>query len=304
MKYFKFIIYTLITISFIYIIINLNTSINEMSNVLVTFFKNLFPYLLSFLIINQLLIKTKIIYLISSFLEIILYPLFKINSKEIALILISILNGFPSSMIYSNIMKKSGDLDDNQTKRIAPLFFLPSYTFLFFLIKTNLEYSYFLLLIFSLYIPLLINLFITRNKSTSNPTNKTIVKEITATFNEFNYQNTLKEIFLNSIYTIINILGSICFYSLITLVFPSLFIKGLFEFSIPSNKILISNIPSSNKTLLLLIILTFSSLSSITQASIYMDTNSITIKEFIKKRITMLFLSLIIFNLGLYVYFL
>jgi hypothetical protein len=35
-----------------------------------------------------------------------------------------------------------------------------------------------------------------------------------------------------------------------------------------------------------------------------MDTNSITIKEFIKKRITMLFLSLIIFNLGLYVYFL
>ena len=304
MKYFKFIIYTLITISFIYIIINLNTSINEMSNVLVTFFKNLFPYLLSFLIINQLLIKTKIIYLISSFLEIILYPLFKINSKEIALILISILNGFPSSMIYSDIMKKSGDLDDNQTKRIAPLFFLPSYTFLFFLIKTNLEYSYFLLLIFSLYIPILINLFITRNKSTSNPTNKTIVKEITATFNEFNYQNTLKEIFLNSIYTIINILGSICFYSLITLVFPSLFIKGLFEFSIPSNKILTANIPSSNKTLLLLIILTFSSLSSITQASIYMDTNSITIKEFIKKRITMLFLSLIIFNLGLYVYFL
>lgn len=304
MKYFKFIIYTLITISFIYIIINLNTSINEISNVLVTFFKNLFPYLLSFLIINQLLIKTKIIYLISSFLEIILYPLFKINSKEIALILISILNGFPSSMIYSDIMKKSGDLDDNQAKRISTLFFLPSYTFLFFLIKTNLEYSYFLLLIFSLYIPLLINLFITRNKSTSNPTNKTIIKEITATFNEFNYQNTLKEIFLNSIYTIINILGSICFYSLITLVFPSLFIKGLFEFSIPSNKILTSNIPSSNKTLLLLIILTFSSLSSITQASIYMDTNSITIKEFIKKRITMLFLSLIIFNLGLYVYFL
>ena len=304
MKYFKFIIYTLINISFIYIIINLNTSINEISNILVTFFKTLFPYLLSFLIINQLLIKTKIIYLISSFLEIILYPLFKINSKEIALILISILNGFPSSMIYSDIMKKSGDLDDNQTKRIAPLFFLPSYTFLFFLIKSNLEYSYFLLLIFSLYIPILINLFITRNKSTSNPSNKTIVKEITISFNEFDYQNSLKEIFLNSMYTIINILGSICFYSLITLVFPSLFIKGLFEFSIPSNKILTSNIPSSNKTLLLLIILTFSSLSSITQASIYMDTNSITIKEFIKKRITMLFLSLIIFNLGLYVYFL
>jgi hypothetical protein len=70
MKYFKLIIYCLIIISFFSLLINLKPNISYLSEILFNFFKTLFPYLLIFSIINQLLIKTKLIYLFSSILEV------------------------------------------------------------------------------------------------------------------------------------------------------------------------------------------------------------------------------------------
>ena len=302
MKYIKFSIYFIITITFFYLIMNLNKSIELVSYTLVSFFNTLFPYLLIFLIINQLLIKTKIIYFISSLLEPILYKFFKINSKEIALILISILNGFPSSMIYGEIMIKEKDLTYNQVKRIAPIFFIPSITFIFYIIKAQLLPLHFYVLIISLYTPLLIILFLSKKESNSKYIGKSIVKEIKNSFSNFNYILVLKEIIINSFQNIINILGMITFYSLITIMIPFPFIKGLFEFSMPTLEILNSQYSSLIKTFLILIILVFSSFSSLSQASMYMETTKIKFKYFIKKRITMLFLSLLIFNLILFLY--
>jgi len=297
MKYFKLFIYILITISFFALISNLSTNIDSLSLVLVNFFKTLFPYLLIFSIINQLLVKTKLLYLFSSLLEYFLYPIFKINSKEIALIMISILNGFPSSVIYSSIMKESNDLDDTQIKRISTTVFLPSFTFIFYVIKNNLSNNYFNILILSLYLPVIIYLFLSRYKSKSKYIGFKILGEIKIEYLKFNFIDTLKDIFLNSFYIILNILGMISFYSIITLIFSNYFIKGLFEFSMPSISILKSNYNELTKTYLLLIILVFSSISSVSQASIYFDKISITINEFIKKRITMLSFSLVIFTL-------
>ena len=302
MKYIKFSIYFIITITFFYLIMNLNKSIELVSYTLVSFFNTLFPYLLIFLIINQLLIKTKIIYFISSLLEPILYKFFKINSKEIALILISILNGFPSSMIYGEIMIKEKELTYNQVKRIAPIFFIPSITFIFYIIKAQLLPLHFYVLIISLYTPLLIILFLSKKESNSKYIGKSIVKEIKNSFSNFNYILVLKEIIINSFQNIINILGMITFYSLITIMIPFPFIKGLFEFSMPTLEILNSQYSTLIKTFLILIILVFSSFSSLSQASIYIETTKIKFKYFIKKRITMLFLSLLIFNLILFLY--
>lgn len=302
MKYIKFSIYFIITITFFYLIMNLNKSIELVSYTLVSFFNTLFPYLLIFLIINQLLIKTKIIYFISSLLEPILYKFFKINSKEISLILISILNGFPSSMIYGEIMIKEKDLTYNQVKRIAPIFFIPSITFIFYIIKAQLLPLHFYVLIISLYTPLLIILFLSKKESNSKYIGKSIVNEIKNSFSNFNYILVLKEIIINSFQNIINILGMITFYSLITIMIPFPFIKGLFEFSMPTLEILNSQYSTLIKTFLILIILVFSSFSSLSQASMYMETTKIKFKYFIKKRITMLFLSLLIFNLILFLY--
>ena len=303
MKYLKAFIYSLLVITFLYLLINLNSSIEYISIIIINFFKTLFPYLFLFFIVNQLLIKTKILYLFSFILEPIIYPIFKINSKEISLILISLLNGSPSSFIYGDIMLKNNDIDITQAKRIAPIFFVPSYTYIFYAIKPNLPTLYFNVLIFSLYIPMLILLLISRNKSASCFIGKNIFKEIYITFISLDYIKALKDIFTSSISNIVNILGMISFYSIITITIPNLFIKALFEFSYPSLLLIKSNYSSLLKTYLLLIIFSFTSLSSITQASIFFYDLKISFKEFIKKRVTLITLSLSIFTLFLFFYF-
>lgn len=304
MKLLKLSLYTTLIITFIYIIFNLNTSINSMSIVLTNFFKSLFPYLFMFLIINQLLIKTGLMDLLGYILQFVLYPLFKLNAKSSSLLLISLINGFPSSVLYSSIMVKENKIDKLNTHKIASLFFLPSFTFIFYLIRNHLDKRIFTFFIFSLYLPTLILLLLNRNKSDDN---YIIFKEIKGnlitSYNNFNFLKDIKEIIVNSILTIINILGMISFYSLITLLIPNNLLKGLLEFSIPSLNILNSNYSNIIKSLLLLIILSFSSLSSISQASLYLEDINLSLISFIKKRIELVSLSLIIFNLCLYIFY-
>ena len=303
LKQLKIIFYIIISITFVYMLTNLNTSISSLSIVLTNFFKSLFPYLFTFLIINQILIKTNLIYLFGYIFQFITYPLFKINSKNSSLLLLSLLNGFPSSVLYSYIMVKENKIDKYSTHKIAHYLFLPSFTFIFYLVHTSLSSLYFTILIISLYLPPFIYLLINRNKSKDEFIEfKEIKKELVNSFNEFNYINDLKAIFSNSITTLINILGMISFYSIITLIIPFPLIKGLFEFSIPTLSILNSNYSELFKTLFTLIILVFSSLSSISQASVYFDDLSIKISSFIKIRIELLSLSLVIFTLCVYFY--
>ena len=295
----------MIFITFIYIILNLNYAITNMSIVLVNFFKNLLPYLFLFLIVNQLLIKTNIILIFGYFLQLFLYPLFKINAKTCSLLLISLINGFPSSVLYSSIMVKENKVEANTTHNIAKYFFLPSFSFVFFIIYKNLTPLYFNIFLLSLYLPSFFFLLFYREKSQENYIKINDVKfDILTSFNQFNYINDLKSIFIETIYTLINILGMISFYSIITLIIPFNFIKGLFEFSIPSLSILSSNSNDLIKSLQLLIILVFSSFSSISQATIYLKDINLTTSSFIKTRIALLSLSIIIFILCIFVFFL
>lgn len=290
---------------FIHILFNLNASIGYLSIALVNFFKSLFPYLFVFLIINQILIKTNLINILGYILQFICYPLFKINAKSCSLLLLSLINGFPSSVLYSSLMIRQNETVNTNIKKIATLFFLPSLTFVFYIIKNNIDSNYFNLFIISLYLPSFSSLFINRFKNNDEYINFQSIKADTIeSFNNFSYIKDLKEIFSNSILNIINILGMITFYSIITLTIPIPFIKGLFEFSMPSLTLLNSTLDSSSKCFFLLIILTFSSLSSICQAAIYLGDLNIKISSFIKTRIVSLALSLSIYTIGLYVLFL
>jgi len=305
MKYLKISFYAILPMIFIYILFYLKSSITLMSIVLTNFFKSLLPYLFTFLIINQLLIKTNLISLLGYCLQFLLYPLFKLNAKSCSLILISFINGFPSSALYSSIMVKEKTIEKNATHKIASICFLPSFIFVFYIIKNKLLYSYFLIFLISLYLPCLILLFVKRNKNHDDYLKlHVILKEIRISFNNFNYLNDLKSIFSNSISSLINILGMISFYSIITIAIPFTLIKGLFEFSMPSLIILSSHYTEIIKVLLLLIILVFSSFSSISQATIYLEDIDLNLVSFIKIRIALLSLSLLIFNLCLYLYLL
>ena len=305
MKSIQLALYFILFILFFYILFNLNSSINAMSITLITFFKSLFPYLMLFLIFNQMLIKTNIILILGYILQSIFYPIFKINAKTCSLLLISFLNGFPSSVLYSSIMIDEKKINHNASTNIALYFFLPSLTFIFFIVKQYLAVEYFLILIFSLYLPPFIFLLLNRNNSNdSYLCIRHLKKEIYISFTNFNLVNDLKKIFNTTFSSIINILGMICFYSIITLVIPNNFISGLFEFSMPSLAILKSNNSQLIKTLLILILLSFSSFSNLSQAAVYLDNVKIPFSTFIKKRIEVLALSLIIFNLFLYSFYL
>ena len=305
MKKVKLILYILIFISFIYILFNLNSSINNLSLVLISFFKSLFPYLFVFMIINQILIKTNLITLIGYILQFILYPLFKINAKTIVLLILSLMNGFPSSTLYASILIKNNKIDTNSASKISTLFFLPSFTFIFYIIKNNLSNIYFNIFIISLYLPCFLLLYIKRKSSNDKYINFTNIKEeLKKGVSNFDYFFDLKNIFFNTTMTIINILGMITVYSIISLIIPIDFIKGLLEFSMPSLSILNSNLSELMKTYLLLLILSFSSFSAISQASIYLPDIEINSLIFIKKRIEILFLSLLVFTILIYFCFL
>lgn len=300
MRYINYFLYFIIFITFGYIIFNLNESILSISIVLTNFFANLFPYLFMFLILNQLLIRTNIIYFIGYLLQFIFYPLFKINAKSASLILLSILNGFPSSCLYSSTMIKENKIDILSSQKIANYFFLPSFTFIFYVVKNSININFFILLTISLYIPPFVLMLISKNTRKDEYIPLTIVKkELINNSLKFNATNSLKSIFSDSIYVLITILGMISFCSMISLIIPNTFIKGLLEFSIPSINILKSNIPIMIKTMCLLIILSFSSLSSIFQASIYLDDLNMSLFSFIKIRIVMVSLSLLTYAICL-----
>ena len=300
LKYLNIFCYIVIPCIFIYLVTNLNSSVASLSLVLLTFFKSLFPYLFIFLITNHILIKTKLILIFGYILQWLFYPIFKVNAKSCSLIILSLISGFPSSVLYSSLLIKDNK-ESESLKMIGSLFFLPSFSFVFYLIKTSLSFKYFLPFTIALYTPTFICMFLKRYKfSDEFITIRQLKMEVKSSFMQFHYINDLKQIFVTSILTLVNILGMITFYSLFNLLIPDIFIKGLFEFSMPSIAILNYSIVPAIKCMLLLIILIFSSFSSISQALIYLEDLEITPLEFIKTRIVLLSLSLLIFTFLFY----
>ena len=162
------------------------------------FFKSLFPYLFIFLIINNILIKTKIILIFGYLLQWILYPVFKIDAKSCSILLLSLISGFPSSVLYSSLFNKEIK-NESSLKNIALLFFLPSLSFIFYLVRANLNSLYFTPFVIALYLPSFILLFIYRFKSHDNfITMNNLKLQIKNSFSSFDYINDLKQIFLSS----------------------------------------------------------------------------------------------------------
>ena len=294
MKKTNLLIYVLIMLSFLYIIINLNESIIYYSEVLVMFYKRLLPYLLLFLLINQFLIRTNLIYLIGYLLQFVTYPLFGINAKSATLIMISLIGGFPSSVLYSSLAYNEKRIELDSAKKIGLYLFLPSINFLLYIIKPSIGTIYFFALIIALYLPIIVYFIFHRNSDKFTHF-KEVSKEIKDSYNNFNFIKEAKETYKYSIETLINILGTISFFSIISVSIDNLFLKGLLEFSLPITKISTSHYNDFIKTLAYIFILTFSSFSSIAQANLYLADIEVTNKEFIKTRLSLVLSSLIIY---------
>ena len=282
-------------------------------NVLITFSKTILPALLPFLILNQMIIKLGIIDIIAYFIQFISYPLFKISGKGASIIIIGLLNGFPSSAIFTSLMLKEKQINKHEAQRLINSVFFPSISFLFVIINNNLDnHTYFIYLILSIYLGGFISLYISSFKIKQENTyisfNQTLV-DIKGKLNKFILIKDLKETIIYSFNTLTNILGIIILFSIPCNIIDALipnnstyFFEGLIEFSMPS--ITLTKLPFKKEitTMFLGTILSFSGLSSIMQASLFINDANLNTKQFIINRI--LVTSLTTFILSLFLFFL
>jgi len=311
MKKANIILLILFLIFIVYSLINIKETNASTMNVLITFSKTILPALLPFLILNQIIIKLGIIDLLAYFIQFISYPLFKISGKGASIIIIGLLNGFPSSAIFTSLMLKENQIDKEEAQRLINSIFFPSISFLFIIINTNLNNSsLFTYLILSLYLAGFISLYISSfivKKDSPYITFKETLANTKEKLQNFILIKDLKETITYSFNTLINILGIIVMFSIPCNIIDSLitnnstyFFEGLIEFSLPSINITLLNIKKEITILLLGTILSFSGLSSIIQATLFINDASLNTKQFILNRIIITLLTTIILTLFLF----
>lgn len=313
MKKINMIFLLLFSLFILYSLLNIRETNTSTMKVLTTFSKTILPALLPFLILNQLIIKLGIIDLLAYLLQYISYPLFKISGKGASIIIIGLLNGFPSSAIFTSLMIKNNQLKKEEAQRLINYIFFPSISFLFVIINNNLNNSiFFTYLMLSLYLGGFINLYLSsfkikeKEEHTTFSQTLTIIKE---KLNTFIFTNDLKESIVYSFNTLINLLGIIIIFSIpcnllnkIITNYSSLFFQGLLEFSIPSINLSLTNLNKKTITLLLSVILSFSGFSSIIQATLFINDSSLDTKQFITQRIKVSITTLFILLLFLSFY--
>lgn len=296
----------------VYSLINIKETNSSTMNVLKTFSKNILPALLPFLIINQLVIKLGIIDLLAYLLQFISYPLFKISGKGASVIMIGLLNGFPSSAIFTSLMLKDNQIEKEEAQRLINSVFFPSISFLFVIINTNLNnQTLFNYLVTSIYLSgfiiLYISSFKTNSKEKAYITFSQTLAIIKNKLNNFIFIKSTKDAITYAFTTLINILGIITIFSIpcniINNIFSNdirYFFQGIIEFSIPSIKLSSLNINKKTIALILSSILSFSSLSSIIQATLFISEVKLSSKSFLTYRVIISLLTVSILYLFLF----
>lgn len=310
MKKAKLLIMFIFVIFLFYSLLNIKETNSSTMNILITFSKTILPALLPFLILNQLIIKLGIIDLFAYFLQFISYPLFKISGKGASIIIIGILNGFPSSAIFTSLLVKENQIGKDEAQRLINSIFFPSISFIFVIIGSYLNNRLLTLLAISIYLSGFIILYISSFKikyENNYITFKQTKINIKDKLKNFILIKEIKNAISYAFNTLMNILGILILFSIPCNIVANLiktdysyFFQGLLEFSMPTIALLNSSISLKNVTLLVCILLSFSGLSSILQATLFINEADLNTKKFITNRIMNCLLSFIILYLFLF----
>lgn len=296
----------------IYSLVNIRETNISTMNTLITFSKSILPALLPFLILNQLVIRLGLIDLLAYILQFISYPLFRISGKGASIIIIGLLNGFPSTAIFTSIMLKEKQLEKKEAQRLVNCIFFPSISFLFAIINSNLNSYLFTYLVLSIYLSGFILLYLSSfkiKKSTDEyyVSFKETLNNVKQKLNNFNFIKDIKGTISYAFNTLINILGIIITFSIPCNIIDSLidntssyFFKGLIEFSMPSIQISSSLYNKKLAVSLLCPILSFSGFSSIIQANLFLTDCNLNTTKFFISRILISILSSFILSLFLF----
>lgn len=293
------IIFFLIILGFI--LLNSNLMINKILEIANIWIKKIFPSLLPFFIIGDILINYNFIYYLAYFFNPIIKLLFNTSPNISFVFILSMISGFPSNAKYTK------DLYQNNYLSLEEAEMALGYTFfsnpIFIITMTNLIFNntkITLTIILSHYLSNIFIGIIFRFKMTKN-NNNSIKKQISIPFNTL-----LSNSIVKSINTLLLILGTIIFFIIISTFINNIFnlpiviktlVGGLLEITQGINSLNILNISTTLKTYFVVIFLSFGGLSVHLQIKSILEDTPISLKPFYIGRILHVIISIILITI-------
>lgn len=275
---------------------------------------NIVPSLFPFFIFSEILINYGFVELISEIFKPFMNKVFKCSAYSSFIFVMSIISGIPSNAKYIKKLYDNNLIDDKEGTKILmfthfsnPLFILGTVSIMFL---NNKEVGFLILLIH--YITNIIIGVIFRNYNKSSNVNQKVFLNnaynnmyIRRLENKNTFGGILKEALLNSINTLLLILGIVTFFIIITTLVNEIFnfnpifqatLNGIIEMTQGLKYIGNLNIPLKTKTIISTFLLSFGGFSSHMQVmSILSDTKIKYFPYFVARLIHSLLSSILMF---------
>lgn len=265
------------------------------------FIKKVFPSLFITFIINNIIISTNILKYINIIINPIFNKIFKTTMNSGSAFLLSIFSGTPGNILIINELLDNNKITLNDANKLLRFTYFSNPLFLYNILSISFNKHITIKIIIIHYITnIFIGLF--NKKDTNN--NLNTIENNKIIFNLNIIPTSIKK----SLNATLNILGTICFYLIITNILINIFnptelikvlLKGTLEITQGLNTINTLNNISIIKEIIALSIISFGGLSIHTQvlSEINSKNNNLEYKYFLKGRILHVILSTIIYTM-------
>lgn len=233
---------------------------------------NIVPSLFPFFILSEFLIQFGFVEWISKFFSPIMNKLFKTSGKTAFIFIMSLLSGFPSNAKYTYELYKNGDIDELEATKILlfthfsnPLFIIGTVSIFLGSKKAGL------IVLSSHYFSNIILGILFRNWICTNHTSSDFEKDYQIRLkNRKRFGVLLKDAVMNTINTLLMILGTVTVFLIITTIINQniklnigiqSFFNGVFEMTQGLKYISMTNMELIRKAILSAMILSFGGLS-------------------------------------------
>ena len=295
------------------------TIMNAVSYSFNIWINNVFPSLFPFFVLSEILINYGFIELVGELFKPIFEKLFKINGNASFVFIMSLISGFPSNAKYTRELYLQNKLNEKEATKILmfshfsnPLFIMGTIS-LIFLKNKRLG----LIIMFSHYIGNVIIGLLIRNYNPSKTTNDkfSIKKAILCMHNKRinnnkRFGSIITKSLINTINTLLLILGVITTFLIITTIIDNNFhlsllnkslLSGFLEMTQGLKHVSLLNINNNYKAILICAIISFGGLSVHTQILSIISDTKIKYKPFLLARIIHVIISCFICFILLYI---
>ncbi len=271
--------------------------------------KNIFPSLFPFFVLSELFINYGFVELMEGLFTPLFTKVFKTNGKGAFIFFMSLLSGFPSNAKYTRELYLNGQLDEHTASKILtfshfsnPLFILGTISILFL---NNKEVGFLILIchyLGNIFIGLIFRNYYPcpKEKTTFSISHSILKMHKKRVDNPKGFGQIITEALLNSIHTLLLILGVVTMFLVITTILDNILnvnsfyqslINGFFEMTQGLKYVSILNIPLKMKSILSTMIISFGGLSVHMQVISILSDTKIRYLPFLTARILHAFIS-------------